>query len=260
MPPLPRGRRGRTAHRGGRRGGGPHGVCGPPATRAPCAVAYSVNACIQRYTLFIPPRHQPASSLRPRGGSASRTAHWGTGTASAAVRADGAGPPPARRGDARGVISVNNSGDLTIPAAPVRIRVPWYRADPSRNTYRAVRSVTTKPRRRPGPEAETARPSRRGDQRIRGRPNRDRRRRGARATLKRARCPPSERRNQHTRVGKKRRCRARTSPCEQHGTWLWSTPWLRMPTTRNSPPHQWPRRTICASGSRDRAPQSGLRG
>ena len=101
---------------------------------------------------------------------------------------------------------------------------------------------------------------RRGDQRIRGRPNRDRRRRGARATLKRARCPPSERRNQHTRVGKKRRCRARTSPCEQHGTWLWSTPWLRMPTTRNSPPHQWPRRTICASGSRDRAPQSGLRG
>lgn len=29
---------------------------------------------------------------------------------------------------------------------------------------------------------------------------------------------------------------------------------------RNSPPHQWPRHTICASGSRDRAPRADLGG
>lgn len=119
MPPLPRAVAAAAPPTAGVGGGGGvalagragTGVCGPPATRAPCAVAYSVNACIQRYTLFIPPRHQPASSLRPPGTSqrpsllrgrqcepqAQRPAALATASAQ---WADGAGPPPARRGGA----------------------------------------------------------------------------------------------------------------------------------------------------------------
>jgi hypothetical protein len=64
VPPLPRGRRGRTAHPRGSRGRRPAGDA-----RAVRGRVFRKYACIQRCTLFIPPRHQPASSLRPPGTS-----------------------------------------------------------------------------------------------------------------------------------------------------------------------------------------------